>query len=267
MFPYLSLFGRQIPMYSVMILFGMLAVMLYFVCIRGRLPFSKADGGLLLVYSTAGVFVGAKALYLVTALPQLAADFGGLYTATGLFLQKYLYSGFVFYGGIYGALAAAGIYCRVCRLPMDQALRWLFPAAPLFHAFGRLGCFCIGCCYGRPVERLGVVFSHSPIAPNGVMLFPSQLVEAAAEAALFCLLLWMALRGADGFALLGVWLASYGVLRFGLEFMRGDAYRGFVGALSLSQVISLVTVAWGIWLLARHGGRRAAEAAATTAEK
>lgn len=97
----------------------------------------------------------------------------------------------------------------------------------------------MGCCYGCPTDSsLGVTFHVSPIAPNGVALVPVQLLEAAAEFLLFAVLL-------------GGYLATYGVLRFTLEFFRYDNYRGFLGPLSLSQWISIVTVVLGTVLLLR----------------
>ena len=49
--------------------------------------------------------------------------------------------------------------------------------------------------------------------------------------------------------MLAVYFLLYGVIRFVLEFFRGDRYRGFVGVLSISQVLSLVVVALALVLL------------------
>ena len=122
-----------------------------------------------------------------------------------------------------------------------RVFRVLLPLVPLVHGFGRVGCFLTGCCYGVP-SRFGIAFSHSPIAPNGVRLLPVQLIEAACEGVLFFALTRPGAQRRGGRWMLGVYLASYGVLRFILEFFRGDDYRGFLGALSLSQVISIATL-------------------------
>ena len=52
------------------------------------------------------------------------------------------------------------------------------PASPLFHTFGRVGCFLAGCCYGIPAPPAGqgVTFRVSPVAPNGVALLPRPAV-------------------------------------------------------------------------------------------
>lgn len=53
------------------------------------------------------------------------------------------------------------------------------------------------------------------------------------------------------FAPAGLYLVCYGVFRFCIEFMRGDADRGGFGLFSTSQWVSLMFVPLGIYLLAR----------------
>ena len=155
----------------------------------------------------------------------------------------------MFYGGLFGALLAAFLYCRTSRISFSAVLTQLLPVIPLIHAFGRIGCFCSGCCYGRPSQRFGIAFSHALAAPNGVKLLPVQLYEAATTLGLFVLLAVLRRRGTPGRQMLAVYFLLYGVSRFVLEFFRGDRYRGFVGVLSISQVLSLVVVALALVLL------------------
>lgn len=132
--------------------------------------------------------VGAKLLYLATVLPNFLHDLPLLRQAPRDFLAHYLLGGFVFYGGLFGALLAAFLYCRTSRISFSAVLTQLLPVIPLIHAFGRIGCFCSGCCYGRPSQRFGIAFSHALAAPNGVKLLPVQLYEAATTLGLlFCL--------------------------------------------------------------------------------
>ncbi len=249
MFPYFTIFGHTVPAYSLFSLTGVLLALLYYLRARRYSVFPEADGELAILSGVVGAFLGAKLLFLITALPEFLGDFHFLFSETELFLETYLYSGFVFYGGFYGMLLAVWIYCRRARLDFAECLRLLFPMVPLAHAFGRIGCFFMGCCYGRESSLLGIAFENSPVAPNHVPLIPVQLLEAAAELLLFFLTAFFARQKKNGFFLLGIWLVSYGLIRFAAEFFRGDAYRGFIGALSLSQVISILTVAAGIFLL------------------
>ena len=67
-----------------------------------------------------------------------------------------------------------------------------------------------------------------------------QLVESALNFLLF-LLLWMLFRkGRARGRLLWLYLLIYPIYRFILEFFRGDTYRGFIGFLSTSQIVSVI---------------------------
>lgn len=249
MLPYISVFGRVIPLYGVMVVAGALVSILYVKLCEKRRDFPAADTELAMVYGVIGAFVGAKLLWLLTVLPELWADLPMLFSEPSAFLVKYMYGGFVFYGGLLGALFAAWIYCRVNKLSFYSLAKSLMPIIPLFHAFGRIGCFCMGCCYGCPSETFGIAFSVSEIAPNGIPLLPVQLIEAAAEGILFVLLAWMAEGKFSGKTMFCTWLISYGILRFVLEYFRGDDYRGFLWSLSVSQVISLIVIAFAALLI------------------
>ena len=128
----------------------------------------------------------------------------------------------------------------------------LLPIMPLIHGIGRVGCFCMGCCYGKPSHILGIAFQCSKIAPNGVPLLPVQLYEALIEICLFVILARLSVRKTAGSKMLGIYCSVYGVSRFCLEFFRGDSYRGFIGRLSISQIISLLLIAGGTILLLRR---------------
>lgn len=242
MYPYIELFGKTIPMYGVMILLGTAASLIYIKINEGRRAFPSSDTELALIYTIIGLAIGAKVLYLLSALPQLVSELHYVKTMPQAFFEKYLLGGFVFYGGLYGALIAGWLYCRINQLRFFELCQLIMPAGALFHAFGRLGCFFMGCCYGCPSEIFGFTFTHSEIAPNGVPLLPVQLIEAVGELILFAVLAVMARQEGSGKRVLQIYLAAYGVMRFVLEFFRGDEYRGFLGPLSLSQVLSVVAI-------------------------
>ncbi|MFR0732977.1 MAG: prolipoprotein diacylglyceryl transferase family protein [Oscillospiraceae bacterium] len=160
-----------------------------------------------------------------------------------------IWGGSVFYGGLLGASWRALLYLA----PEGAALGPLgqpdSPGHPLFHVFGRVGCFLGGCCYGLP-SAWGFVYRYSPVAEaNGVSRFPVQLVEAAWNLVLFLLLARLQRRGRD--RLLPLYLALYAPARFLLEFLRGDAYRGIFLGLSTSQWISLFLFPAALYALLR----------------
>ena len=85
--------------------------------------------------------------------------------------------------------------------------------------------------------------------PNGIAYFPVQLVEACGDLIIFIILCLMKNKKQKYYQPLGIYLVLYGVMRFVLEFFRGDEARGIWGWFSTSQWISLVTVPLGIYCL------------------
>lgn len=249
MLPYIEIFSRPIPMYSVAAATGFLLSLLYLSLAVKRYRTLEAEVELVFTYGIMGAFVGAKLLSILSVFPTFLAELPYLFTDTTHFLQKYLYSGFVFYGGLYGMLFSVWAYARMSRLNFSDLLTFFLPVVPLFHSLGRIGCFCMGCCYGIPTPFGGIAFHHSEIAPNDLPLFPVQLLEAAVELLLFLLLARSSKNQKSGLHMLGGYLTTYGAARFCLEFLRGDLYRGFIGPLSLSQVISLLSISFGLVIL------------------
>jgi phosphatidylglycerol:prolipoprotein diacylglycerol transferase len=128
------------------------------------------------------------------------------------------------------------------RIPVTGLLDLLAPAAALYIAIARLGCFASGCCHGKPAWGVpwAVTFHdpHSASIYRGIPVHPTQLYEAAG---CFLLFLWlMALRNRPQWRgrLFWLFLGGYGALRFVVEIYRGDV-KPMVGELALAQVISI----------------------------
>lgn len=159
-------------------------------------------------------------------------------------------SGGVFYGGLMGGMLIAWWYARRYALPGWATADALAPGLILGQAIGRLGCFAAGCCYGRPASVPWAVTFTDPYAaravgtPMDTPLHPSQLYESAAAFLLFLFLVWLAGRKRFQGQVVFAYAIGYSVIRFALEFWRGDGDRGtvFGGALSTSQLIAIVLV-------------------------
>lgn len=244
MLPFIKIFGYQISTYGLMAMLGLVAAYVY---TKLALPTKNRIGGdieLTMVWGIVGTFAGAKLAYLLRELPQLHRELPQLLSNPEVFLQKYLLGGFIFYGGLAGALAAAFLYWRKNKLDCEMMTAYMLPVVPLIHGFGRIGCFCAGCCYGVETSSalIGVRFSASTIAPNDCYLLPVQLYEAVFELLLFVYLLRKQKRGAGGYKMLYAYLTLYSAARFILEFLRGDTERGFIAGLSTSQMLALITL-------------------------
>ncbi len=212
----------------------------------------KATADVILMYLIAaiGVFLGMHILYGITNIPY----FGYLFKAESFleFIQMLgiLFGGSVFYGGLFGGIAAGWIYIKKTKMDPSLTSDCAAPAVALFHGFGRIGCFLGGCCYGVESEH-GFVFTDALIeSANGVPRVPVQLYEAAFEFVLFFVLWYFLAKGRFQGRLFCLYLTIYPVGRFILEFWRGDEYRGFLFGLSTSQIISIIlfVIAAGLFI-------------------
>ena len=196
------------------------------------------------ICSVIGGFAGAKLLYWITILPEIIENPA---------ILKDFSNGFVVFGGLIAGVLMAVLYCRIKKV--DFWLAFDVAAAPiaLAQTFGRIGCFMAGCCYGKVTNSiLGVYFSHSVFAPSDVPVLPTQLYSAALNFInfIFLSILWKQKRLKKG-AVGAMYIITYSVGRFLIEFLRGDLERGSVGVLSTSQFIAVFTGILGIVLFIR----------------
>ncbi|NLM61149.1 MAG: prolipoprotein diacylglyceryl transferase [Clostridiales bacterium] len=259
MLPKINVLGFEVAMYGLMIVLGLVAGILVALARAKSTGFKKEDLVFASLYGAIGTVAGAKLLYLLTVLRFVTDNFYMIIKDREL-MSQLISGGFVFYGGVIGGVSAIFIYCRRYRLDFLPLIDALIPSVPLAHAFGRLGCFFAGCCYGiEHYGPLGMYFDKSPFAPHGIPLFPVQLVEAACNFAIFMFLILIARRARGKGALLGCYLMSYTIARFILEYFRWDEYRGFLFGLSTSQWISIILFIAGMILIDPARKRRTGE--------
>ena len=154
-----------------------------------------------------------------------------------------------FIGGLIGGILSyfTGYFIFKKKIPdkLSDILTIMPCCITIAHGFGRVGCFFAGCCYGKPTDSfLGVKFPYLPCRVH-----PTQLYEAGflfIMFAVFSVLLYKK-RGRYNFP---VYLSSYGVFRFFLEYLRDDARGSFIGSITPSQFWSLVMIAGGLVLAA-----------------
>lgn len=199
-----------------------------------------------------GAIIGGKLLFIILSWPEL----GPTFTEKLTYILRNLRYGFVFFGGLIVAVSGAVWYMRRKNLPLLKTSDFLIVAVPLGHALGRVGCFLAGCCYGKPTNLpWGVRFTdpHTLVPPElaGVPLHPTQLYEAALNFALFLLLHYASKKPHKEGKILVEYVLCYAVMRFGIEFLRGDFRGGFLLGLSPSQVICLAVAGAALFIWAR----------------
>ena len=257
MFPYISLGDIFfVPLYTPTFLIGLFIAVLIARRLAPSNGIEKADVVYASVYAAIGLLVGAKFLYFITKLPAIIKHFDTfveLVKQSPLDALSFAFGGLVFYGGLLGGILGVFIYCRLYKVDFISILNVAAPMIPLMHGFGRIGCFLGGCCYGIEYHGFGnVQFPYNELIPelNAVPRFPVQLLEAALNF-LMCLVLLYLLKykKVRKGQLMGIYLLYYTVVRYLLEYLRGDKIRGSVGIFSTSQIISILLLPIGIILV------------------
>ncbi|MFH1395365.1 MAG: prolipoprotein diacylglyceryl transferase [Candidatus Omnitrophota bacterium] len=151
--------------------------------------------------------------------------------------------GLAFQGALIAAVFSGIIFCRVKKISFWKMSDLIVPYIVLGQAFGRIGCFFNGCCYGKIIQNgWRVMFPGEDVCRMPVQLYSSLVLF------LICFLL-LQLRRYRLFqgSIFALYLILYGIVRFFMDFLRGDNLV-LVWGIKLSQVIGLGTFLIGLAL-------------------
>lgn len=258
MFPYIELSNGRVGTYMLCALVGIFAAGIYVCRTAKKRGYDDNDFIVLMLISAIGILIGGHLLYGITNIKGiclLLSDWSRYVKTFDDFINciSLLFGGSVFYGGLIGGMTAGFIYAKVKKFDLKAVSDICAPMVPLFHTFGRIGCFFGGCCYGIESE-FGYTIHGNDLIPmvNDVNRFPIQLMEAFLNFLLFLLLDYLLRKSKVKGGLFALYLVIYAAIRFFDEFLRGDSYRGFLFGLSTSQIISIVLfVCGGAYLINR----------------
>ncbi|MGH9759334.1 MAG: prolipoprotein diacylglyceryl transferase family protein, partial [Blastocatellia bacterium] len=159
--PQIQLMGRQKPAFQVLGLSGLgAATTLALMLTRHR-----------------GLSLSAMACLAATAI----ATFLALVMVTKIITGQ---ETIVYYHHEMAVILTTALLLWLIHQPILPYLDITIIGVGLFLAFGRIGCFMVGCCHGRP-SRKGVCYGQAhvdagfPAYLAGVHLFPIQLAESA----------------------------------------------------------------------------------------
>lgn len=255
MFPTFEIFGFTIGMYGVMTVIGAALCVLVGLSLIKKYDIIWEDMALVMIAVGIGAFIFAHILYGITNIGLLAVLFkesGSLDAGQIFAMLGQIFGGMVFYGGFIGGAIGILFYCRVInkKLNKNNFLDIYAVLTPLFHIFGRIGCFLAGCCYGIESD-FGFTVHNNHLNPsiNDVNRLPVPLIEAACNLLIFLFILYLFKKDKMRDKLIYVYMIIYPVVRFTLEFFRGDEYRGFLFVLSTSQWISIILFVFSIVML------------------
>jgi phosphatidylglycerol:prolipoprotein diacylglycerol transferase len=258
MFPQLISIGSfELPTYGVLVVTGLVAGLFVASRLGARDGLNRDEIYNLGIYLALAGILGSK---LALILQERSYYFRN---PDQLFSMSTLQSGGVFYGGLILSIVVGLWYTKHNQMPFLKTADVFAPSIAIGHAIGRLGCFSAGCCWGLPTSLpWGVTFtdphSHATVGvPLGVPLHPTQLYESGAELAIFLLLYTQFRKKQFDGQLLGWYLVLYASARFLVEFLRHhDPEAMVLGAISDAQVVSLVLIGIGGWLLWLRPHRR-----------
>jgi phosphatidylglycerol---prolipoprotein diacylglyceryl transferase len=254
--PTLFHLGSSLPVhsYGFLIAVGMVLGVIMAVRRGRRVGIPSADTLDLTFYAIVVGLAGSRLLYVVmhgseyarlcagTGIPRSAGRLLSDCTAALRFWQ----GGLAFLGGAVLATAVVLFYARRRGLRLGDVADVLAPSVSLAHIFGRLGCFLVGCCYGKPWAG-GAHFVPGSVAYDEMLarhtiekgadctpgLHPTQLYESSGELLIFISLLFVWRRRKFPGAVALAYAFAYGILRFSVEVFRDDRFRGFLFELRL----------------------------------
>jgi phosphatidylglycerol:prolipoprotein diacylglycerol transferase len=159
--------------------------------------------------------------------------------------------GYTFYGALLGCLLSVYLYCKIKKISYLDIMDILSPSCTLGLGIGRVGCFLAGCCWGKKTDMpWGVRFSNpeSFTLDHVNYLHPSQLYEAFGSWLIFLFVSWRFQKRHYKGQIFFESLALYSILRFLVEYFRGDEYRGYVfhGLMSNSQFVSIMILPFAL---------------------
>lgn len=213
--------------------------------------------------------LGAWTLYVLVNYQRMFMDEPFITLSLGIRFPTCLAiwrGGAHYVGGFIGAMVAAILFVRKRHLPWAAFFDALALGVPVAMIFARTGCIAQGCCFGSVQSwfPFGMIYKSGTypfrmmveegfqLTTQTPVLFPNELAEGVG-----CLLIFFALlvirehKRIHGQVFMS-YIFLYSILRFSLEFVRGDTERGFWlgGLFTTSQIISIlgVSVVLGWWL-------------------
>ena len=179
--------------------------------------------------------IGSRLVYIIINFSY--------YVSNPLDIIKLWQGGLVFSGGLVAVIIAMLLYLKRQKYNIWEVGDLWAPAAAIGQAIGRIGCFCAGCCYGKPTDLPWAVTFTNPksIATLNIPLHPTQLYSSLSSLIIFIILIVLtAKKKFEGQVFLW-FLILHSTARLLLERFRGDS-RGVIltNNLTMTQLIALL---------------------------
>ncbi|GGH75443.1 phosphatidylglycerol:prolipoprotein diacylglycerol transferase [Pullulanibacillus pueri] len=158
-------------------------------------------------------------------------------------------------GAIVGGAVALIIYSLKHRLDFLDIADYLAPPMMLGMGIGRIACFFAGDAFGKPTgSGYGIIYPEGTIAHDTYgdePLWPAISWEIQADFVVFAILMYLFGKKLPKGLLFFIYLFLYGVVRFSVEFFRGDSDRfalNLTGGQWTSLCFMLIGLVLGIYV-------------------
>lgn len=218
----INLFGFEMSTYWLMLLAGMVGMLILLLLRRKRFTLSVFKCILFTLLLTVSGVLGAKILYILENFKSTIEN--------GISL-----GGMSFFGSVFLIPIMMPLVGKLFKLKLGETLDICGPCVALMIAFMRLGCFMQGCCGGW-VANFG----------NVQFVWPTQLMEFVGDIAILIWLLHFERLNQMRNKLYPLFMISYSVLRFFIEFLRykADLWLGLGHGQWFAMLAIIVGLIW-----------------------
>ena len=245
-----NIFGISINMYAICFVVGVIACLIFTIIAMKKSGYSASASDTIIIIGILAIILGLLFAVLFQSFYDFIANPSNGFKITGRM---------TFLGGLLGGVISfLGLYflyvyainprlkkSNFFKSDMNKGVWYLVRIAPISitiaHGFGRMGCLFAGCCHGHVTTEWYGIWN----VEVGAKTVPIQLYEAIFLFLLsgVMILLLFKFHLKDNMA---IYLISYGVWRFVIEYFRDD-YRGnFIPGISPSQFWCIIMILGGI---------------------
>ena len=225
--------------YGVMAALGFLAAAMLIQYNRKEAKLTSDQAANLVFIAMICGVLGSRIFYVIQFFDEFRNNLGDI-----IRIDK---GGLVFYGGFILATIALFVYSKMAKLDFLKVFDVTTPALAMGHAFGRIGCFLNGCCFGTVTDScFGVkypLYSEAYMKYPDAALHPVQVYEAIFNVILCGILIYLIRKVRYKGVAVGFYFVSYGIMRFVFEFFRGDNAR--IAGFTIAQYIGVGLIIFG----------------------
>ena len=169
-------------------------------------------------------------------IPFMLTVFGVTGAMILAFIESGHFGGISFYGSVLLIPVLLIPTAYLLKIPYGKITDCSVPQICIMLAVMKVGCFVSGCCGGITIA-------------GGTARFPSQIAEMLVAIALAVVIILLDSQGYMENRLYGVYFLTYGILRFGLNFLR-DGIKPFVWIIPAGHFWSIISIALGVaWIV------------------